>query len=98
MPTQREKSRAITDAGGDYICALKGNPKTLYGDMKLYLEDSDQAASLKVSVSDVNKGHGPIEAHTATVCHAIDGLCDHDRPSLVATGPVTAAQICVATY
>ena len=39
LHTQRETARAITDAGGTYIGALKGNQKTLYKDIKRYLED-----------------------------------------------------------
>ena len=74
LHTQRETARAITDAGGTYIGALKGNQKTLYKDVKRYLKDPDQAASIKVSEPDVNTGHGRIETHTASTCHDIDWL------------------------
>ena len=90
MQTQRATARAITDAGGSYICALKGNQKTLYEDVKLYLDDPDQASSITLSDPNVDTGHGRIETRTASVCHDIDGLDVHDGPALAAIGSVTA--------
>ena len=90
MHAQRETARSITDAGGSYICALKGNQKTLYEDVKLFLDDPDQASSIKVSDPDVDTGHGRIETRTASVCHDIDWLDVHDWPALAAIGSVTA--------
>ena len=90
MPTQRATARSITDAGGTYICALKGNQKTLYEDVKLFLDDPDQASSITVSDPNVDTGHGRIETRTASVCHDIDWLGVHDWPALAAIGSVTA--------
>ncbi len=90
MQTQRETARSLTDAGGTSICALKGNQKTLYEDVKLFLDDPDQASSIKASNPDVATGHGRIETRTASVCHDIDGLHEHDGPALAAIGSVTA--------
>ncbi len=90
MQTQRATARALTDAGGNYICALKGNQKTLYEEDKLFLDDPDQASSITVSDPDVDTGHGRIETRTASVCHDIDGLDVHDGPALAAIGSVTA--------
>ncbi len=82
MQTQRETVRALTDAGGTDICALKGNQKTLYEEDKLILDDPDQASSITVSDPNVDTGHGRIETCTASVCH--------DWPALAAIGSVTA--------
>ncbi len=90
MQTQRETARALTDTGGAYICALKGNQKTLYEDVKLFLDDPDQASPITVSNPDVDTGHGRIETRTASVCHDIDWLHEHDGPALAAIGSVTA--------
>ncbi len=90
MHTQRETARAITDAGGTYVCALKGNQKTRDEDVKLFLDDPDQASSITVSDPDVDTGHGRIETRTASVCHDIDWLGVHDGPALAAIGSVTA--------
>ncbi len=89
MQTQRETAQALIAAGGTYICTLKGNQKTLYEDVKLYLGDPDQASSITVSDPDVDTGHGRIETRTASVCHDIDWL-GHMRPALAAIGSVTA--------
>ena len=56
MPTQHETARSITDAGGTYIWALKGNQKTLYE-----LDDPDQASSITVSDLDVDTGHAGLK-------------------------------------
>ena len=90
MQTQRATARALTDAGGTSICALKGNQKTLYEDVKLYLDDPDQASPITVLDPDVDTGHGRIETRTASVCHDIDWLHEHDWPALATIGSVTA--------
>ena len=38
MHTQRRTAQAVTEAGGDYVLALKGNQGALYEDVKLYLD------------------------------------------------------------
>lgn len=40
MGCQREIARQITEQGGDYVLALKGNQGTLHADVKLFLDDA----------------------------------------------------------
>ena len=51
MGTQTEIAKSIIDNGGDYILALKENQKTLYNDVKLYLDDIHQEKKLLESIS-----------------------------------------------
>ena len=90
MPKQRKTARAVAEAGGTSICALKSTPKPLDTDVKRSLEDSDQAASLQVLPPNVAKGPGRIETRTASVCHDMDGVHQHDGPSRATMGAVTA--------
>ena len=39
MGTQKEIAEKIIDKGADYILSLKENQKTLYNDVKLYIDD-----------------------------------------------------------
>ncbi len=56
----------------------------------MFLDDPDQASSITVSNPDVATGHGRIETRTASVCHDIDWLHEHDGPALAGMGSVTA--------
>lgn len=41
MGCQREIARQITDQGGDYVLALKGNQGSLFEDVRLFLDDAE---------------------------------------------------------
>ena len=41
MHTQKATAQAVTQAGGDYVLALKGNQRSLYKDVSLFLDDPD---------------------------------------------------------
>ena len=40
MGTQKDIAKKIIDKGADYILSLKENQKTLYNDVKLYIDDT----------------------------------------------------------
>ena len=56
MQKQRETAQVLTDAGGTDIWALKGAQKIMYEDVKLFLDDPEQASSIKASNPDVETG------------------------------------------
>ena len=84
---QRATARQITDQGGDYALALKGNQGTLHADVVRFLDDpATPAATAKPAV---DAGHGRIETRTATVSTDIGWLQEqHDWPGLAAIGKV----------
>lgn len=60
---QTEIAETVTEAGGEYVLALKGNQGTLLEDVELLFDDlieSPQAYSFETART-VNKGHGRIE-------------------------------------
>ena len=77
MGTQTEIAKAVRDKGGDYILALKENQKTLYNDVKLYLDDVRQEKKLLESENyykTVEKGHGRIETRECIISEEISWL------------------------
>ena len=77
MGTQTEIAKAIRDKEGDYILALKENKKTLYNDVKLYLDDVRQEKKLLESENyykTVEKGHGRIETRECIISEEISWL------------------------
>ena len=77
MGTQTEIAKAIRDKEGDYILALKENQKTLYNDVKLYLDDVRQEKKLLESENyykTVEKGHGRIETRECIISEEISWL------------------------
>lgn len=92
MHTQRDTAKRVTEAGGSYVLALKGNQETLHDDVRLHMADPENAGKM-LRFSDVDKGHGRIETREATVCHDVDTLQDlHHWPGLQAVGKVTATR------
>lgn len=90
MHTQRRTAQAVTEAGGDYVLALKGNQGALYEDVKLYLDDPAQDGN-RPRHQDVDGGHGRIETRTASVAHDVDWLQERHRwPGLAAIGKVVS--------
>ena len=82
MGTQTEIAKAIRDKEGDYILALKENQKTLYNDVKLYLDDVRQEKKLLESENyykTVEKGHGRIETRECIISEEISWL--HNKSS-----------------
>ena len=77
MGTQTEIAESIIDNGGDYILALKENQKTLYNDVKLYLDDIHQEKKLLESQNyyrTVEKGHGRFEIRECIISEEISWL------------------------
>jgi predicted transposase YbfD/YdcC len=79
-------------AGGDYVLALKGNQGRLHEDVKLFLDDPENAANMAV-FQGVDSGHGRIESRMAMVSANISWLRErHAWPGLGAIGKVTGAR------
>lgn len=80
MGTQTDIAKAIVDNGADYILALKENQKTLYNDVKLYLDDMHKEKKLLGAENyyrTVEKGHGRIETRECVISEEINWL--HNR-------------------
>ena len=92
MHTQRDTAKRVTEAGGEYVLALKGNQETLHDDVRIHLADPENKEKL-FHFKDVDKDHGRIETREAAVCHDIDAVQDrHHWPGLQAVGKVTATR------
>jgi len=89
MHTQRVTAKRVTEAGGNYVLALKGNQETFHDDVRLHVADTENAGKM-LRFSDVDKGHGRIETREASVCHDVGTL--HHWPGLQAVGKVTATR------
>jgi predicted transposase YbfD/YdcC len=63
---------AITDAGADYLLAVKANQPTLRAEIEAFFADAPPA-SLD-AFRDVDKGHGRIEQRDVTVAREVDWL------------------------
>lgn len=63
---------AITDAGADYLLAVKANQPTLRAEIATFFAEASPASV--ESVTDLDKGHGRIEQRTITVAHQVDWL------------------------
>ena len=77
MGTQTDIAETIIDNDADYILALKENHKTLYNDVKLYLDDIYQEKKLLESENyykSVEKGHGRIEIRECVISEEISWL------------------------
>ena len=77
MDTQTEIAKSVRDKEADYILALKENQKTLYNDVKLYLDDVRQEKKLLESENyykTVEKGHGRIETRECIISEEINWL------------------------
>jgi len=77
MGTQTEIAKAVRNKEADYILALKENQKTLYNDVKLYLDDVRQEQKLLESENyykTVEKGHGRIETRECIISEEISWL------------------------
>lgn len=77
MGTQTAIAKAIIDKKADYILSLKENQKSLYNDVKLYLDDIRQEKSLLDPANyhkTVDKGHGRFEVRECIISEEISWL------------------------
>jgi len=77
MGTQKEIAEKIIEKEADYILALKENQKTLYGNVKLYLDGikkEKEALSSQNYARTVEKGHGRIEIRECIISKEIGWL------------------------
>ena len=77
MGTQKEIAEKIIAKDADYILSLKENQKTLYNDVKLYLDDIIKDKAVMESPNyhkTVEKGHGRIEIRKCVTSEEIGWL------------------------
>lgn len=82
MGTQKEIAEKIIDKGADYILSLKENQKTLYNDVKLYIDDISNDKDVINSSAyhkTVEKGHGRIEIRKCVISEEIGWLHNKDE-------------------
>ncbi|RTL87446.1 ISAs1-like element ISXa1 family transposase [Marinobacterium ramblicola] len=79
---QKAVARQITEAGGDYVLALKGNQSALHDDVRLFMEtQADRHPQGQAEA--VEKDHGRIETRRIWVNDEIDWLTQKpDWPGL----------------
>jgi predicted transposase YbfD/YdcC len=63
---------AITEAGADYLLAVKANQPTLRDEIETFFKDAPPTGL--DTVTDLGKGHGRIEERTVTVAREVDWL------------------------
>lgn len=77
MGTQKDIAEKIISKNADYILALKENQKSMYRDVKLYLDDIRKDKDV-INSSDyyktIEKGHGRIESRTCVISEEIGWL------------------------
>ena len=82
MGCQKAVAEQITQAGGDYVLALKGNQGTLHEDVRLHME-SVADKQPEGQVAKVEKDHGRIETRRIWVSDRTDWLSQKsDWPGL----------------
>lgn len=72
IATNPEIAKAITDAAGDYLLALKSNQPTLHAEVETYFADAP-AGELH-TVQTIDKDHGRIETRTTSVSRDVGWL------------------------
>jgi predicted transposase YbfD/YdcC len=77
IATNPAVAQAITEAGGDYVLALKRNQPTLHGDVARYFDGPANAELETLQVTD--KDHGRIETRRYTVSHDVTWLLSDRR-------------------
>jgi len=70
-------ARTITEAGADYLLAVKDNQPTLHGEMRSYFDSApaDEVETLTL----VDKGHGRLETRRHVVSGAVDWMSGSRR-------------------
>lgn len=82
MGTQKEIAGKIISKEADYILSLKENQKTIYNEVKLYLDDIRKDKDVINSCNyhkTVEKGHGRIETRICVTSEEIDWLTGKDE-------------------
>lgn len=77
MGTQKEIAEKIISKEADYILSLKENHKTLYNEVKLFLDDIRNDEDVKNSTDyhkTVDKGHGRIEVRECIISYETNWL------------------------
>jgi len=75
MGCQKAIAEKITDKGGDYLFALKGNQSRLHEDVRLHFEQPASASLARMtSAETIDKGHGRIEVRHCRLSTDIDWL------------------------
>jgi len=75
MGCQKAIAEKITDKGGDYLLALKGNQSHLHEDVRLHFEQpAPMSLARMTSAETVDKGHGRIEVRQCRLSTDIDWL------------------------
>ena len=70
-------ARTITEAGADYLLAVKGNQPTLQREIERYFADAPPAET--DTTTEIDKGHGRIEIRRHVVSHTVDWLSGDRR-------------------
>jgi predicted transposase YbfD/YdcC len=65
-------AQTITDAGADYLLAVKANQPTLRHEIEIFFNDAPEASLERFA--DVDKGHGRIEQRNVTLARQVDWL------------------------
>jgi predicted transposase YbfD/YdcC len=85
MSCQRAIAAQVTEQGGDYVLALKGNQGSLHDDVRTFLDDPERPAEARHTT--VDGEHGRIETRTSQVSAEIAWLQkQHAWPGLAAIG------------
>lgn len=93
MGCQKTIARTITEAGADYVLALKDNHPTLRADVQRWLDTEIDRGHLAVEET-VEKDHGRIEVRRYALSTAIDWLEDLPQwAGLQAVGRVESTRI-----
>lgn len=83
MGCQKKIAEEIVAGGGDYVLAVKDNQRTLFEEMKLYLDDAIAGnlpeAKLAFWEEEVSKDHGRIEQRRAWSSSEIGWFADHGK-------------------
>lgn len=81
LNTQKETAKAIKEAHGDYVLALKNNQKTFYKDVKDYLDDEDILKEISKDnyYETTEKSHSKIITRKYYMTSDIKWLYNHEK-------------------
>ncbi len=71
---QKSVAEAILKQKADYVLALKDNQRTLYEEVRFFLDDQDAQGTVQRSEATVEKAHGRIETRRVVLSTEIDWL------------------------
>jgi predicted transposase YbfD/YdcC len=88
MGCQREIAKKITEGGGDYVLALKGNQPILHDAVQKHLDAQDEAGSLPEHET-IDASHGRLTIRRCVFTDTIDWLEQKsDWPGIAAVGMI----------